>query len=123
MNDIRTTRRQALGVQGEQLAAEYLTRAGFLILERNWRNRHGELDIVARDRDTIVAVEVKTRSGSGYGHPFEAITAQKANRLRRLLLDWTRNSGVRSFPLRVDAVGITLPKGTAPCIEHLRGIS
>ncbi|MFA5607076.1 MAG: YraN family protein [Leucobacter sp.] len=123
MNDIRTAERQALGLHGEQLAAEYLTRAGFLILERNWRNRHGELDIVARDRGTIVAVEVKTRSGTGYGHPFEAITALKASRLRRLLLDWSRSSGVRGIPLRIDAVGITLPKGSAPCIEHLRGIS
>jgi putative endonuclease len=82
---------RALGVQGEALAAEYLESLGWQILDRNWRDgRRGELDLVVRDRDVVIAVEVKTRSGTGYGTPFEAITSLKASRLRRLLLGWVR---------------------------------
>ncbi len=114
---------QALGARGEQLAAEYLEERGYRLLERNWRaGRAGELDLVARDGDCIVAVEVKTRSGLGYGHPLEAITALKAGRLRRLLLHWVRESGQQAPRLRVDAVGITLRAGEQPRIDHLQGI-
>lgn len=114
---------QALGARGEQLAAEYLEAQGYRVVARNWRaGRLGELDLVARDGDCIVAIEVKTRSGLGYGHPFEAITALKAGRVRRLLLHWVRESGQRAKHLRVDAVGITLRAGEPPRIDHLRGI-
>lgn len=114
---------RALGDRGEAIAAEYLAAQGFRILERNWRTRHGELDIVAREHRTVVAVEVKTRSGTGYGTPLEAITARKAARLRRLLLDWRRARSAHGLELRIDAVGITLLPGAAPRIDHLRGIS
>ena len=67
-----------LGAQGESLAAEFLQELGFEVLERNWRSgRRGELDLVMNDHGSIVAVEVKTRRGHGYGSPFEAITALK----------------------------------------------
>lgn len=114
--------RRALGTRGEDLAAAYLAGRGYRILDRNWRIREGELDIVARDEDCIVAVEVKTRSGSGYGNPLEAITAAKAARLRRLLGEWVRTSGPGPSRLRIDAVGITLLPGERPRIDHLRGI-
>lgn len=119
----RAGRNQQLGTRGEAIAAGYLEGLGFRILERNWRNRRGELDLIARDGDTLVAVEVKTRSGTGYGNPLEAITAQKMVRLRRLLLDWVRVAGMRGVQLRVDAVGITLRGEERPRIDHLRGIS
>lgn len=115
--------RQALGARGEAIAADYLTGRGFRVLARNWRSRHGELDLVARDRGALVAVEVKTHSGTGYGSPLEAITARKAARLRRLLLDWLRAHPEHAGALRVDAVGITLLPDAAPRIDHLRGIS
>lgn len=117
------THNRALGSRGEALAGEYLERRGFSIIERNWRNRHGELDLIALDRGTLVAVEVKTRSGRGYGNPLEAITVRKANRLRRLLHDWRRERGYRRARLRIDAVGITLRQGGEPRIDHLQGIS
>lgn len=112
-----------LGARGEALAASYLEGLGFRILDRNWRNRHGELDLVAQDRNALAAIEVKTRSGMGYGGPLEAITARKASRLRRLLLDWVRAHEANAPELRVDAIGIVLVRGEAPRIEHLRGIS
>ncbi|EYT52995.1 hypothetical protein H490_0111340 [Leucobacter sp. UCD-THU] len=113
---------QTLGARGESLAAAFLEERGFVILDRNWRNRYGELDLIALDRGALVAVEVKTRSGRGYGSPLSAITARKAGRLRRLLLDWAREHRTRASELRVDAIGITLGPSGAPGIDHLRGI-
>ncbi|MCB1274549.1 MAG: YraN family protein [Leucobacter sp.] len=120
----RRTHNQTLGARGETLAAEYLAGRGFVLLERNWRSRReGELDIVARDGAAIVAVEVKARSGTGTGHPLEAITWRKAHRLRGLLLSWMRAHGEQAEQLRVDAIGIVLRAGAAPEITHLRGIA
>ncbi len=115
--------RSALGALGESLAAEYLEECGYRILARNWRDgRRGELDLIVRDGDCAVAVEVKTRSGIGYGNPLESITARKAARLRRLLLAWARQSQPGTARLRVDAIGITLCAGERPRIDHLAGI-
>ncbi|PRI11923.1 YraN family protein [Leucobacter massiliensis] len=113
---------QTLGARGESIAARYLEGLGYRIVDRNWRTRQGELDIVAFDDGTLVAVEVKTRGGAGCGHPLEAITARKAARLRRLLLDWARTHASRGIGLRIDAVGITLRWEQKPRIDHLRGI-
>lgn len=117
------TGRRTLGARGERIAAEYLESRGFRILDRNWRSGHGELDLIARDGHQIVAVEVKTRSGTGYGTPLQAITMRKAARLRRILLDWVRCHERRGATLRVDAVGIVLRQGRAPRIDHLQGIA
>jgi putative endonuclease len=115
---------RGLGAHGEDIAADYLTSLGFSILARNWRDgRSGELDLIARDGGTVVAVEVKTRSGTGYGHPLEAITAAKACRLRRLLLAWVREHRPRAAGLRVDAIGIVLQQDGDPRITHLQGIA
>jgi len=117
------THRLSLGALGEALAAEYLEARGYRILERNWRDgTHGELDLIARDENCAVAVEVKTRSGIGYGHPLEAITVRKARRVRRLLLSWVRQTQPGTDHLRVDAIGITLSAGELPRIDHLQGI-
>ena len=117
------SRNRALGAHGEALAAEYLQSIGCEILARNWRlGRSGELDLVMREADAIAAVEVKTRSGTGYGTPFEAITARKAERLRKLLLGWVREHRPGAARLRIDAVAVTLVPDAAPLIEHLRGI-
>lgn len=117
-------RNRELGAQGEELAAQYLVSLGYRLLERNWRHgRAGELDLVMSDGQTVVAVEVKTRRGTGYGHPLEAITVAKASRLRRLLLAWVRDRRPRAARLRVDAVGIVLSPTDEPRITHLRGIA
>ncbi|KUF06232.1 YraN family protein [Leucobacter sp. G161] len=115
---------QTLGARGELIAAQYLIDRGFRIVERNWRCRYGELDLIMRDGSTLVAIEVKTRSGTGFGSPLEAITARKAARLRRLLLEWATATNHRSSPLRVDAAGIILrPDGSAPRIDHIKAIA
>jgi putative endonuclease len=99
------------------------------VLERNWRCREGEIDIVAREGDVLVVCEVKTRRGVAFGTPLEAVTPAKAARLRRLTARWlaaTRESraadGVGGFAdIRFDVVGVLLPRAGAPTVEHLRG--
>lgn len=112
-----------LGRQGERIAADYLTRAGHRVVDRNWRSATGELDLVTIDAGTVVAVEVKTRTSTGYGHPFEAIDARKLHRLHRLAIEWCASHRMREAAVRVDAVGIVIgPPTQPPTVEHLRGV-
>lgn len=112
-----------LGQKGEEFAAEYLLAKGYKIVQRNWRTRYGELDIIAHDGDTVVAVEVKTRSGTGYGAPLEAITYAKARRLKRLLGLWLDENWTRRSRYRVDGIGITLRATGEPLLEHVEAIA
>lgn len=81
--------KQALGRTGEDLVAQFLQDQGHVLLDRNWRIREGEIDLVSLDPDGVVRiVEVKTRSSIKFGHPFEAIDQRKALRLQRLALAW-----------------------------------
>ncbi|MFZ7088493.1 YraN family protein [Curtobacterium sp. RRHDQ10] len=110
------------GRQGEDIAAAWLTAAGMSVLERNWRCRDGEVDIVAIDADVVVLVEVKTRRGPIGGHPFEAITPQKVARLRRLASRWVaEHPADRPRRLRLDAVAVRM-HATGEHVEHIRGI-
>jgi putative endonuclease len=114
--------KDALGRHGEQLAAEYLQQAGFRILDRNWRCAEGEIDIVMVDRRVLVVCEVKTRSGTGYGTPLEAITRQKVRRLRHLAIRWVQANGVLFDEVRVDAVEVLKDGRGGFTIEHVRGV-
>ncbi|WP_413319456.1 YraN family protein [Agrococcus sp. 1P02AA] len=111
-----------LGLDGEAAASVHLERAGMRIVDRRWRCAHGELDIVALDGDTVVFVEVKTRRGLAFGHPFESITPSKVRRLRMLAGLWLEASGARG-PVRLDAVAIIAPHRGPWRVEHLRGIA
>lgn len=113
----------SLGERGELIAMQYLESIGCEVLARNWRCVHGELDLVVREGGTVVAVEVKTRRGLGFGHPLESITARKVARLRVLLTCWAEQERPHAQRLRVDGVGVLLLKNQAPSVEHLRGIS
>jgi putative endonuclease len=111
-----------LGRDGEQAAVNYLEGRGFRILDRNWRCAEGEIDIVAVDRHTFVVCEVKTRSGTRYGTPLEAVGRAKRARLRRLAVRWLTAHGVRFDQMRIDVVGV-LYEGTGGfTIEHVRGV-
>lgn len=111
-----------LGRRGEELAAQFLLAAGYSIVDRNWRCVTGEIDLVARDGDDTVFVEVKTRSSTAYGHPFEAITARKLARMRRLAIAWTDAHPYRRGMLRIDAIAVIAAAGGRPTIEHLKRI-
>lgn len=119
---VRLNAKDALGRQGEQLAAEHLQQAGYRILARNWRCAEGEIDIVAVDRRVLVACEVKTRSGTGYGTPLEAITWKKRRRLRRLAINWVTANGVLFDEVRVDVVAVLKTQARGFTIEHIRGV-
>jgi putative endonuclease len=119
---VRLNPKDVLGKQGEQLAVEYLQRAGFRILDRNWRCTDGEIDIVAAERRVLVICEVKTRSGTRYGTPLEAITRQKRTRLRRLAVRWVIAHGVLFDEVRVDVVGVLRGASGDFTLEHVRGV-
>jgi putative endonuclease len=111
----------AVGQYGEDLAARYLISNGFSVLERNWRCELGEIDIVAREGDTLVICEVKTRRGLNYGTPLEAITYKKLTTLRRLAGRWLQTHQVRAAAIRIDVVAIVFDNDTPPQVDHLRG--
>ncbi|ANW17836.1 YraN family protein [Streptomyces clavuligerus] len=115
----------ALGRYGEDLAARLLTGAGMTVLTRNWRcGRTGEVDIVAREGDTVVLCEVKTRRASRFEHPMAAVTPAKAERLRLLAACWLERHGAAPpGGIRIDLVAVVLPRRGAPRAEHVRGVA
>jgi putative endonuclease len=110
-----------LGRRGERLAEQHLLARGYRLVERNWRCRQGEIDLVVRDGEALVFVEVKTRSGLAFGHPFEAITPVKLARLRRLAIEWCTAHPTERGRIRIDAVAVVAPPGAAPAHPHRLG--
>ncbi|MGC2940755.1 MULTISPECIES: YraN family protein [unclassified Brevibacterium] len=109
--NIRTAkglRKQALGSRGEDLATAFLEDAGLVVLERNFRCARGELDIIGRDGDTVVFVEVKTRRTARLGSPLEAVTPTKLARIRTLAGIWLREQDQYFPATRIDALGIIM---------------
>lgn len=100
--------RRRLGQWGEKLAAIHLEASGLTIIERNWRCRGGEIDLVARDDETIVFVEVKTRRGRDYGAPEEALTPHKARKLLELGQQYMADRELDDVDWRVDLVAVEL---------------
>ena len=121
--DARRLDRRALGRRGEEVAARYLRRMGYEILERNWRCRFGEADIVALDEETgdLVFVEVKTRSDEYAGLPEEAVTPQKRRRYERIALEYLRVSALTNLALRFDIIALTLVGPDRALMRHHRG--
>jgi putative endonuclease len=113
--------RQDIGRYGEDRAAIYLQDHGYEIIERNWRSRSGEIDLIARHKGRFVFVEVKTRNGSGYGHPFEAITRAKMSRMRRLVAEWCASRQLPAIRVRLDAISVLITGGRV-LIEHLKEV-
>ena len=112
--------RQALGLSGEDLACDALTRRGYAIVERRYRTRAGEIDIIARDDATLVFVEVKTRITDTFGGAAVAVTAWKQRRLRHLALDYISRHHLHDLPCRFDVVAIDFQEG-APVVTVYRG--
>jgi putative endonuclease len=109
-----------LGARGERIAVAYLTDVGLRVLDRNWRCRDGELDIVAREGDALVFCEVKTRRGIGFGHPVEAVTVTKQRRLRVLAQRWLAAHDEHAPDLRFDVVGVLVRPSRPALVTHLR---
>jgi putative endonuclease len=98
--------RQELGIYGENLAVEELTRRGYAILERRYRTRHGEIDIVAEEQGTIVFVEVKAREDARFGTAAEAVTRDKQRRVASRAVEYLARQHVADRPCRFDVVAI-----------------
>jgi putative endonuclease len=118
--------RQQIGLRGEDLAVAELERQGMVIIDRNWRCRAGEIDIVAVDleesRRSLVFCEVKCRTGLGFGAPLEAITYAKVRRLRQLAGEWLQANDLTAGRIRLDAIGVVLLPHAEPQLSHVRGI-
>ncbi len=109
-----------MGDRGEQLAAGFLAQCGWVILHRNYRVGHREIDLVARRGEVVAFVEVKTRGGLGYGHPLESITRKKRREIQRVAAAWIEAHARPGDVYRFDAVAILLPSGGGdPVIEHV----
>jgi putative endonuclease len=116
--------RHRLGKHGERLAAEHLARLGFDIVERNYRTRWGELDIVAFDGTTLAFCEVKTRRLTAAGGPLEGLRALQRQRVRKKAESWLIERTERPYAelVRFDAIGVTIDAtGKLVSIEHLEG--
>jgi putative endonuclease len=96
-----------LGRKGERLAAQYLKRQGYRILETNHRNCFGEIDIIAHDRGTLCFVEVKTRTTASHGHPFESVSRPKQRKLIRTAQGYLTRAGAPDTDARFDVVAVT----------------
>ena len=97
---------QALGLAGEDQAAAWYEGNGYQVLDRRWRTREGELDLVVRRNRVIVFCEVKTRSSTAFGTPAEAVTYDKRARIRRLAAQWLQTSPVRPREIRFDVASV-----------------
>lgn len=108
-------------MRGEKLAARFLRRHGFKILYRNFRGGHGgEIDLVCRERDTLVFVEVKTRTREDFGRPLDAVNLKKQRRISLGAFAWLRLLGNPDILFRFDVVEVVMSDPTRPQIELVR---
>jgi putative endonuclease len=109
------------GRLGESLALEFLMGQRYTIVEKNYRKRYGEVDIIARDGDTLVFIEVKTRRSTIFGTPFEAVDARKQRQLSRVALEYLQNRRVSETPARFDVIAVQLDGDNQPVvIDHMK---
>jgi len=109
-----------VGAAGESLAAVYLKKKGYRILATNFKTAIGEADIIARDREALVIVEVKTRRSLRYGRPYEAIGKDKLERLVKLAAIYARYNRLPECPVRIEAVSIILKGGIVSSVKLIR---
>ena len=105
----RSDPRRALGAHGEALAAAWYEARGFAVVDRNWRRREGELDLIVRHDRLLVFCEVKARSSDRFGMPFEAVTRTKQLRIRRLGAMWLAERGMHGVELSFDVASVSGP--------------
>lgn len=111
--------RQVLGTLGEQAAVRALEADGYRILDRNYRVRAGELDIVCERGGILVFCEVKTRTSVLFGLPEESVTATKRTRIRRLAMEYLRRERRRARAYRFDVISVTVSRGQVAELRHI----
>ena len=108
------------GRAGEVLARDFLERQGYEIIEGNYRTRFGEIDIVARENDIWIFVEVKTRRGVSFGLPEEAVTFRKQNKIVHAALEYLREKHLSNVSWRIDVISIIMPYDHEPKIKLIK---
>jgi putative endonuclease len=109
--------RQHLGKRGETLATNFLKENGYTILTRNYRRLSGEIDIIARDGDYLVFIEVKTRTGTSHGHPLEAITLRKQRQISKVAQCYLAEKNLFDTTARFDVVSIVMSRNNQAQVE------
>ena len=113
---------QVLGAKGEELVAQFIKTQGYEVIEKNWRIKEGEIDIIASDRNgKITFIEVKTRSNENFGHPLESIIPSKAHRLQRLALAWLVMHGKFGSDYSIDCASVLVNNGKYE-IDYRQGV-
>jgi putative endonuclease len=120
MDNVADTHNKTLGQRGETIAAAYLKGRKFTIIERNFRCKAGEVDIIARDGNSIVFVEVKTRRNLSFGPPQLALTPFKQRQISKAALTWLAKKKLFGANARFDVIAILLPDHEVPVIDHIR---
>jgi putative endonuclease len=115
-----TITRQALGKLGEDAACRYIERLGWRVLDRNWRTREGEIDIVALDGSTLVLLEVRTRSGTAFGTAAESITSSKAQKMTACAYAYLATLPAPPRDWRIDVVALQVSHGRVTHLDHFR---
>jgi putative endonuclease len=111
--------RRALGARGEVLAGNWYVERGYVVLDRNWRCRQGELDLVLERNGVVVFCEVKTRTSDAFGIGAEAVGREKQLRIRRLAREWLAAHDRHARELRFDVVSILAPRSGPPVVDVL----
>jgi putative endonuclease len=118
---MKLTRNKVIGNSGEIIARDYLISLGYEILENNWHfSKNSEVDIIAKDKNTLVFVEVKTRSSLNYGHPLEAISQKKIQKIHMAAMAYLEQTKIKYDNYRIDVISIVGLKDSE--IEHLKNI-
>lgn len=115
-----TTQGKLLGAQGEDIACTHLEQQGLAILERNWRCQSGEADIIAREHEDLVFIEVKTRSSTSAGFPEEAITREKRRKYERIAMEYLFSHDFSSARVRFDVMALVISENGQAFMRHHR---
>jgi putative endonuclease len=110
--------KQVLGKEGEKIAGQYLKKKGYTVVARNYRCPVGEIDLIALDRRVIVFIEVKTRTGHGFGTPLEAVALRKQRKIAQSAKFFLHEKGLQQRDARFDVIGVSW-QGSEPRIEHI----
>lgn len=95
-----------MGKLGEEAAQNYLKKQGIRVIEINYRNKYGEIDIIAKEKDTIIFAEVKSRSSIKYGFPCEAVNIKKQQKIKTVALFYLQNQCIKKYKIRFDVIEV-----------------
>ena len=112
-----------IGKLGEELAREYLQNKHYEILVQNFRTRYGEVDIIARKEGRIIFVEVKTRTGTRFGQPYEAVQPHKVRKIQSTAIEYLRRNNLGNSPLQIDVISLELNSDNSiKSIRHIENV-